>query len=134
VFVHESMAGEANDDPVPLIGAGVTFAFSTSGDRIAFESFVSFVPVGTVVPGGVVVVVVVPPAPVVVDTMVVVLVVVLVVALSADAGREIKATERVETIPRTSAPRRYLEARVSPRRPVTWWTIRILVDSLSLLA
>ena len=119
VVCHVPMAGEAKDDPVPLIGAGVVaFAFSSAGERVDWEFLVTFVPAGTVVVVDVDDVVVVPPiAPVVVVT---VGDVVEVVAPSAPAGTEVTATVSTETIPTPIAPRSRFETLASPRGPMMW--------------
>jgi len=120
------MAGEANDDPVPLMGAGVVFACSASlevdktvwwyGPVPLEEPEVVLAPPAPVV---VVVVVVAPDVPAAVAAVVVVVtdeepvVVVVVCAPSAPAGAESAATRRTVSAPTPTAPRPQLGTLVS---------------------
>src|ERR1700742_2249667 len=123
------MAGEAKDDPEPLIGAGVVFACSA---RVASCEFLAtFVVVGvTVVPG----VVVTAPGAVVVVLAVPKVVVVLVDGSSAPAGRVAAETEAVASNPAPSNIRPQAETRVVRTARIDLRAIRILIDSFSMFA
>jgi hypothetical protein len=111
VFTHVSMAGEANEEPVPLIGAGVVLALTASevffrGDDLKTTGPLPFTEV-------VVVVVVTPVAPVV---LVVVLLglPVLVVAPSAPAAVPTAATARADNTPTPVTRRHHSKVFKSP--------------------
>ena len=131
MFVHVPIAGEANDDPVPLIGAGVVaFAFSSCRrqEPTGIPRRLRSTPGRYVVDVDVDVVVVPSLAPVGVVTVDdVVEVVSPIRSQQRRRSRRRSASRRFRRRSRLEAISRLWRAR---REPMTWRPIRILGDSL----